>query len=148
MLASEEWSHLGALWDESTRSVLNLVWHRLKGSVLLVHKSISINFLFFLNRMARYRARFISSQETSYYRPFIKWKRLFTHRHGEAFLSPPLPPHHFLTSSFSSVIMYRLDIQTSHGIRYFPQSCLIHSNRQFPSSPPLPPLFTLPSSKF
>jgi len=31
MLKSDEWSHLGALWDESTREELNLAWHRLKG---------------------------------------------------------------------------------------------------------------------
>lgn len=31
MLKSDEWSHVGALWDESTRVALNLVWHRLKG---------------------------------------------------------------------------------------------------------------------
>lgn len=31
MLESNEWSRLGALWDESTRQELNLVWHRLKG---------------------------------------------------------------------------------------------------------------------
>jgi len=31
MLASDEWSDIGALWDESTREALNLVWHRLKG---------------------------------------------------------------------------------------------------------------------
>jgi len=31
MLGSDEWSHLGALWDGSTREALNLVWHRLKG---------------------------------------------------------------------------------------------------------------------
>ncbi|KAF9010045.1 HAD-like domain-containing protein [Cyathus striatus] len=31
MLQSEEWGHLGALWDEQQRQQLNLVWHRLDG---------------------------------------------------------------------------------------------------------------------
>jgi len=33
MLKSDEWFHLGAVWDESTREELNLVWHRLKAMV-------------------------------------------------------------------------------------------------------------------
>ncbi|KAF8815931.1 HAD-like protein [Phlegmacium glaucopus] len=31
MLKSDDWCHIGALWDDSTREVLNLVWHRLEG---------------------------------------------------------------------------------------------------------------------
>lgn len=49
MLKSQQWSHLGGMWDETERQDLNNVWHRLNGVCI---PGALVQVLIFLSRLA------------------------------------------------------------------------------------------------